>query len=108
MDATTTALMILLSCSPDTARCREMQAAQSYETIEDCRTNLRQVVQRLTSPTRRVIGRCSLASDELSQPVDPVVTSSVEIPEHHMKTVLVTRFVHGLPVASEHRVPPTD
>ena len=109
MEPAATALMVLLSCSPDAADCREMRGAETYSTISVCRERLPSVLERLNEADRTVIGRCALAADVVP-PVDRMVTSSVPSPQTDglgstdVATVFVTKLGSSSPVTEAYAV----
>ena len=61
MDPATTAIMILLSCSPDMLFCRKVsQPAAMFRSAAECEAVLPAEIQRLAGENR-IIGRCQLA-----------------------------------------------
>jgi len=109
MEPAATALMVLLSCSPDAADCREMRGTETYSSMEACRETLPSVLERLNNADRTVIGRCALAADG-APPVDRMVTASIPAADSdvatggEVATVYVTRYVEGRPVTQAYGV----
>lgn len=111
MEPIATALMILLECSPNSLSCREVQLANSYESIAACREALPQAVKRLSSERSQVVGRCTLAADAEIPGVDPIVTGSVApavATKEGYATVRVTRLDGGTPFTRVYQVPKAD
>ncbi len=103
MEPAATALMVLLSCSPEAANCREMRATETYSSMQDCRERLPAVLERLNRADRTVIGHCSLAADA-PPTIDRLATGSIAPEDRVAATVYVTRFVEGRPVTQAYDV----
>jgi hypothetical protein len=107
MDAAT-ALMVLLSCSPGGAHCREVQGAHAYESAAACREALPSVLQSMKNTGRYVIGRCTLA--DTTPGLDHTTTASTTpggIAEEGYAFVRVTRMKDGLPETTSYKVAKT-
>jgi hypothetical protein len=62
MEPSATAVMVLLSCTPDALFCRELpQHTRSFETLAACELALDRERARLTTQDRRIIGACGAA-----------------------------------------------
>ncbi|MEP9390592.1 hypothetical protein, partial [Mesorhizobium sp. KR9-304] len=87
LDPITTAVLVLLACSPDARQCHEMRLPEAYATIEACRAALPDTLRRMSHEGQPAIGRC--VSHEGDAGVDPIVTGAVE---PGLATVRVTRI----------------
>lgn len=101
MSLATSAILVLLSCSPDSQHCREIRHDEAYASIEACRIALPETLRKLSQAGQPVIGRC--VSAEGREDVDPITTGSVDADQY--TTVRVTRIEDGRPSVSAYRVP---
>jgi hypothetical protein len=104
MQTAATAIMVLLSCSPNGHDCREIVGEKLFETVGACRKALPGTLRRMTTPSRHVIGRCAEAAHQVPG-IDPIVTGTID---RRDKVITVTRFIDGKPVTTEYVVPAVD
>ena len=102
MDTLSSAVLLMLACSPDAQQCRELPLSQTYATIDACQAALPDALRKESRPSQPVIGRCAHQDGGIS--LDPIVTGAVET---DLATVRVTRIVGGQPSISTYRVPKT-
>lgn len=102
MDSLSSAVLLMLACSPDAKQCHELRLSQTYASIDACRAALPDTLRKASSPSRPVIGRCVHREDDPE--VDRTVTGAVET---DFVTVRVTRIVGGHASSSSYRVPKT-
>jgi hypothetical protein len=102
MDALSSAVLLMLACSPGAQRCSELRLSQTYATIDACRAALPDTLRKASQPSRPVIGRC--VHQDGDPGIDPTVTGMVEA---DLATVRVTRIVGGHTTSSTYRVPKT-
>ena len=68
MDPATAAVMLLLSCTPDTLLCRKLpRQAGTFESLARCETMLPAEIERRGDGKRRIIGRCEALARSSSQ-----------------------------------------
>jgi hypothetical protein len=103
------AITVLLMCSPAGTDCMEIRSERTYETSELCREALPAVVARMNGAGRKVSGRCAVA-EGVPPGVDPIVTCSTtgHRAERAIARVRVTRIVEGETVSDERAVPSED
>lgn len=104
MDASATALMMLLVCSSTGEECRELRRAETYPTPAACREALPSVVQRLSGARYHVTGRCMLAA-EAPPFLDPLTTGTIAGISGDLVTVYVTRHFREGAVSESYEVP---
>src|SRR4051812_27990783 len=104
MDASS-AIMVLLMCSPAGGDCTEIRSERIYETSELCHEALPDVLARMNGAGHKVSGRCTMAEGAPAG-VDPIVTCSTGHRAEPVKTtVRVTRLVGSETVSDEWAVP---
>lgn len=101
MDPMTSAILVILTCSPDSQHCREIRHDKLYASVEACRVALPDTLRKLGQADQPVIGRC--VSAEGREGVDSITTGSVGVDQY--VTVRVTRIEDGRPSVSIYRVP---
>ena len=64
MDAVTSAIMVLLSCSPDPMLCRELPAKPTlFSTASQCEEALADQISRASRRGQKTVGQCRAISD---------------------------------------------
>jgi hypothetical protein len=107
MDASS-AIMVLLMCSPVGTECMEIRSERTYESAQLCRDVLPVVLARMNKAGLKVSGTCAVAED-VPAGVDPIVTCSTgRQSEPATTTVGVTQIVEGKKISDEWVVPKRD
>ena len=81
MDPATAAVMLLLSCTPDTLLCRKLpEQAGRFESVTICEAMLPAQIERLSNGNNRIIGRCEVpnASSQWAKLPDSTVATTLE------------------------------
>jgi hypothetical protein len=99
-----TAILILLACSTEPQQCREMRMAETYASLEACRSVLPDVLSRHGRSGVPAIGRCVT---EMPPTIDPTTTAAINSgpEEAQWASVRVTRQINGRDVVTEYKVP---
>jgi hypothetical protein len=102
------AVMVLLMCSPSGGDCMEIKSERTYESAALCREALPETLARMNRAGHTVSGRCSMV-EGVPPGVDPIVTCSTgHRTRPVLKAVRVTRLGDGEPVSDEWLVPRED
>ena len=101
MDPFTSAVLVLLICSPNSQPCRKVRHSEVYASLEACRAALPATLRKLNQLGPPAIGRC--ASVEGQEGIDPITRGSDRYDQY--ATVRVTRIENGAPATSLYRVP---
>ena len=81
MDPATAAVMLILTCTPDTLLCRRLpQHAEPFDSVSGCERMLPVEIKRLSSGDNRIIGRCQAvaSSDGWAKLPDSTLSTALQ------------------------------